>query len=83
LVIFPIAFVSEHSETLVELDIEYQELAKKSGVKKYIRVPTVSTSKRFISCLAMNALTTLKSKNFYCKKASLCSNKRTKCPLVS
>ena len=83
LVIFPIAFVSEHSETLVELDIGYQELAKKSGVKKYIRVPTVSTSKRFISCLAMNALTTLKSKNFYCKKASLCSNERTKCPLVS
>ena len=29
IVLVPIAFVSEHSETLVELDIEYKELAKK------------------------------------------------------
>jgi len=83
LIIFPIAFVSEHSETLVELDIEYKELAKRSGVKEYIRIPTVGTSKNFISCLAFNTLETLKGENFYCKKTTLCSNKRSKCPLVS
>ena len=83
LVIFPIAFVSEHSETLVELDIEYKELAKKSGVKEYIRIPTVGTSEVFISCLASGALSTLRSKDFYCKKNIDCSNERKKCPLIS
>ena len=35
IVLVPIAFVSEHSETLVELDIEYKELADKNGCKNY------------------------------------------------
>ena len=30
-IVAPIAFVSEHSETLVELDIEYRRLARESG----------------------------------------------------
>ncbi len=51
-VIIPIAFVSEHSETLVELDIEYAELAQKAGVKTYIRVPAVKTQPAFIKGLA-------------------------------
>jgi len=52
LVVVPVAFVSEHSETLVELDIEYKKLAMESGVKKYLRVPTLDTAPDFISCLA-------------------------------
>jgi ferrochelatase len=52
LVVIPIAFVSEHSETLVELDIEYRELALKSGVPFYGRVPTVGTNPAFIRALA-------------------------------
>ena len=36
-IVVPIAFVSEHSETLVELDIEYKELAEKAGVGHYFR----------------------------------------------
>ncbi len=52
LVVLPIAFVSEHSETLVELDIEYAELAKDAGVPKYRRVPTVGVSEEFIEGLA-------------------------------
>jgi ferrochelatase len=52
IVIAPIAFVSEHSETLVELDMEYGELARHSGVPSYIRVPTVSTAPAFIAGLA-------------------------------
>lgn len=52
LVVVPIAFVSEHSETLVELDIEYGELAHKAGVPAYERVPAVGTHPRFIAGLA-------------------------------
>ena len=52
LIIVPIAFVSEHSETLVELDIEYREVASKAGVKNYIRVPAVGTHPDFINGLA-------------------------------
>jgi ferrochelatase len=52
LIVAPIAFVSEHSETLVELDMEYGELARHSGVPSYIRVPTVSTAPAFIAGLA-------------------------------
>ena len=40
ILVVPIAFVSEHSETLVELDIEYKELAHRDGVPGYFRVPT-------------------------------------------
>ncbi len=50
--IAPIAFVSEHSETLVELDIEYAHLAASCGVADYRRVPTVGTHPAFIAGLA-------------------------------
>jgi ferrochelatase len=52
LVVVPIAFVSEHSETLVELDIEYRHVADAAGVPAYIRVPTVDTLPSFIGGLA-------------------------------
>jgi ferrochelatase len=52
IVIAPIAFVSEHSETLVELEIEYAHLAKRTGVRDYIRVPTVGTHPAFVDGLA-------------------------------
>lgn len=51
-VLFPIAFVSEHSETLVELDMEYRHLAEQAGVPLYLRAPTVGTSPEFIAALA-------------------------------
>jgi ferrochelatase len=51
-VLFPIAFVSEHSETLVELDIDYRHLAEQSGVPAYVRVPAVGTTPAFIAGLA-------------------------------
>jgi ferrochelatase len=50
--IVPVAFVSEHSETLVELDIEYRRVAEAAGVPKYVRVPTVSAHSAFIKGLA-------------------------------
>jgi len=52
LVVVPIAFVSEHSETLVELDITYREEALKLGVPHYERVATVSVHPAFIDGLA-------------------------------
>ena len=51
-VVVPIAFVSEHSETLVELDIDYRRLADEHGVPAYIRVPTVGANPVFIEALA-------------------------------
>ena len=51
-VVVPIAFVSEHSETLVELDIDYRRLADEHGVPAYIRVPTVGADPVFIEALA-------------------------------
>jgi ferrochelatase len=58
-VVVPIAFVSEHSETLVELDVEYREKAGDLGVPAYVRVPTVGVAPEFIeglAALAMDAL---------------------------
>jgi ferrochelatase len=51
-VVAPISFVSEHSETLVELDRDYRRLAERCGVSAYYRVPTVGTDPRFIAALA-------------------------------
>jgi ferrochelatase len=52
LVVVPIAFVSEHSETLVELDIEYRERARAAGVPAYHRVPALGAEPGFIAGLA-------------------------------
>jgi protoporphyrin/coproporphyrin ferrochelatase len=51
-VVAPISFVSEHSETLVELDRDYRRLAAECGVPAYYRTPTVGTAPSFISALA-------------------------------
>lgn len=51
-VVAPIAFVSEHSETLVELDRDYRKLARSVGVPFYHRTPTVGTAPEFIGSLA-------------------------------
>ncbi|MDN5248039.1 MAG: ferrochelatase [Wolbachia endosymbiont of Tyrophagus putrescentiae] len=48
-VLSPISFVSEHSETLVELDMEYKQIIKDGY---YFRVPTLSDHHLFIKCLA-------------------------------
>jgi ferrochelatase len=50
--IAPIAFVSEHVETLVELDHEYAAVAKRLGVAPYLRARTPGTAASFIETLA-------------------------------
>jgi ferrochelatase len=52
IVVVPVAFVSEHSETLVELDIEYAELAHHNGAAGYLRVPAVGLHTAFVGGLA-------------------------------
>lgn len=52
ILVVPIAFVSEHSETLVELDVEYRELAEHAGVPGYFRAPAQNSDPAFIRSLA-------------------------------
>lgn len=52
IVLVPIAFVSEHSETLVELDIEYREMAEEKGCIAYERVPALGTTPHYVEALA-------------------------------
>ncbi len=51
-IIVPVSFVSEHSETLVELDIEYRNLAKKHNISNYRRVKSLQIEDDFINALA-------------------------------
>jgi len=81
LVIQPIAFVSEHSETLVELDIEYAHLAKQSGVPVYVRVPALGTHPLFIKALAELANRALISGCNPCSEIGgrICPEDRSRC----
>jgi ferrochelatase len=75
-VVVPIAFISEHSETLVELDIQYRKLALEHGAPFYACVPTVGCHPQFIAGLAemvKNPYTSLpmcpiEYKNCFCRK---------------
>ena len=51
LAVIPVSFVSEHSETLYELDIQYGELARSLGIEDYRRVPTLRTHPTFMRAL--------------------------------
>jgi ferrochelatase len=51
-IVAPIAFVSEHVETLVELDIDYAQLARQAGVPFYLRASALGAAPRFIDALA-------------------------------
>ncbi|HEY1415546.1 MAG TPA: ferrochelatase [Caulobacteraceae bacterium] len=48
----PVSFVSEHVETLIELDRDYAALAREAGAPCYLRAPTVGVRPRFIEGLA-------------------------------
>jgi protoporphyrin/coproporphyrin ferrochelatase len=51
LVVVPISFVSEHIETLEEIDIEYREIAEEAGIHTFNRVPALDTNPVFIQTL--------------------------------
>ena len=55
----PVSFVSEHIETLEEIDMEYRELAHESGIRNWGRVPALNTNPVFIDDLAEAVLEAL------------------------
>ena len=52
LMIVPISFVSDHVETLFELDIEYRHVAEKAGIENYIVMKGLNDSQLFIDALS-------------------------------
>ena len=79
-VIVPVAFVSDHSETLVELDIEYKKLAEKNGCSFYKRVPALGIEEYFIKGLAELVLRSQTRGDFV--SSIMCPNKFVKCPCL-
>lgn len=61
LVVVPISFVSEHIETLQEIDIEYREIAEESGIETFRRVPALNTHPGFIDDMANMVIDALRS----------------------
>lgn len=59
IILTPIAFVSEHIETLVELDDEYAEVAEELEISGYYRVPALGDHAGFIRALAQTAMAAL------------------------
>ena len=80
IVVVPVAFVSEHSETLVELDIEYKKLAEKNGCAFYKRVPALGIEENFIKGLAELIFKQQTRGNFV--SSIMCPNKYVKCPCL-
>lgn len=79
IVICPIAFVSEHSETLVEIEMQYRELAAECGAPAFFRVVALGVEPHFIQALVTACL------NAEAKPAGLCTTRlcpqdRTQCP---
>jgi ferrochelatase len=62
LLIVPIAFVSDHLETLYEIGIEFRYLAKRYGIEQFEVMPALNDSPKFISALKDLVLKTLSKK---------------------
>lgn len=81
LVVVPVAFVSEHSETLVELDKEYASRAASLGVSPYIRVPALGTNGSFIQALCELSLGAANAEGIVSAAgARLCPKTYKRCP---
>jgi len=73
--VYPCAFVSEHVETLVEIDVECRARARHLGIPYFAKVPTVGTHPEFIAGLKNLVLSSLDGAE--CKKT--CSDRFNKC----
>ncbi|MCA8901214.1 MAG: ferrochelatase [Hyphomonas sp.] len=82
ILIAPIAFVSEHIETLVELGEEYRLVAEQNGAASYTRVEALGTHPGFISMLASETVKALGMKEPMrsCAGDRLCPVGYSKCP---
>ncbi|MFV0321890.1 MAG: ferrochelatase [Alphaproteobacteria bacterium] len=57
MIVVPLSFVAENSETLVELDMDMKDIAIANGTQKYIRIPTPNADSGFIADLAQHVVT--------------------------
>lgn len=58
--VVPVSFVSDHIETLQEIDISYRDVALSAGIKDFRRVAALNTHPAFIEALAAIVLNALK-----------------------
>jgi len=82
-IVVPMSFVSEHVETLFELDVTMRDLARTSGVPRFDRVGTVRTDAPFIAGLA-NLVRDTVGQGLCSGEATrkrLCPGVHGKCPL--
>jgi protoporphyrin/coproporphyrin ferrochelatase len=81
--VVPIAFVSDHIETLVELDIENRELAEHHHVPGYFRARVPNDDPAFIAALAGLAKRAIAHGDGLCSQSGtrLCDGKHKDCPL--
>ncbi|MEA5583254.1 ferrochelatase [Nodularia harveyana UHCC-0300] len=70
LVVVPISFVSEHIETLQEIDIEYREIAEESGIHNFRRAAAPNTHPIFIQALADLVIDALEKPDFQLSQAA-------------
>lgn len=84
-IVVPVAFVSEHSETLVELDIQYRDMAHELKVPHYVRVPALGVQEDFIGGLAGLVEAALGSEKALCPAdgTRLCPAGYEKCPMTN
>lgn len=84
LVIVPISFISDHSETLVELDIDYKKLATDLGAQNYLRVPALNCDGNFIKSLSEICKKIDFTSDIFCysgeSEARICPKNLKKCP---
>ena len=79
IILVPIAFVSEHSETLVELDIELKEEALEINKDlKYYRVDALGVKDNYIDCLANLVIKANNNNNEFCQD-KICPKQFTQC----
>ncbi len=48
----PVSFVSDHIETLYEIELLYGGMAKECGVEEFVRVPALNADRAFVAALA-------------------------------
>lgn len=84
IILSPIAFVSEHVETLVELDHEYGALAKSLGLPYYLRVPALGITHHFIEGLADIVIERIQRSASLCSAQGerICPARWVKCPMI-
>merc|ERR1712146_57650 len=70
LVVVPVSFVSEHIETLEEIDMEYRELAEENGISNWRRVSALNTDEGFIKDMAEMVVEALRNPSMTVGEAS-------------